>query len=78
MRPLHDIAFDILNDDALKGNTRVYSEAYLKPMLMLSTTQDMYYLDSWDSIVRYALANLTHYRGEKAKALKAELKAHLV
>jgi hypothetical protein len=78
MRPLHDIARDILNDSRLSGNSRVYAEAYLEPMLYLNTVDDYYYLDSGDSIVRYALANLTHYRGEKARELKAELKSHLI
>ena len=77
MRPLYEIAQDILADPALKGNARVYSEAYLVPMLSLYTVDDNYYADSGDSIVRYALGNLQHYRGDKAKALKAELKSHL-
>lgn len=77
LRPLRDIATDILNDPALHGNSRYFAEAYLIPMLSLETTKDNYYLDSGDSIVRYALANLSYYRGEKARILKAELKAHL-
>lgn len=77
MRPLCEIAVDILRDPALKGNSRVYATAYLEPMLSLSTVEDNYYADSGDSIVRYALGNLQHYRGDNAKALKAELKAHL-
>lgn len=78
MRYLYEIARDILHDPDLKGNSRVYASAYLEPMLTLETINDSYYLDSGESVVRYALANLTHYRGEKARTLKAELKEHLV
>lgn len=77
MRKICEIAYDILRDPALKGNSRTYATAYLQPMLNLNTIEDNYFADSGDSIVMYALANLNYYRGENARALKAELKAHL-
>lgn len=76
-RPLHEIAQEALNCESLKGNTRTYSEAYLRPMLSLASVQENYGYDSGESIVIYALSNLQHWRGEDAKRIKAELKAHL-
>jgi hypothetical protein len=38
---------------------------------------DSYGYDDGDSIVRYALSNLTSWRGEDARRIKVELKTHL-
>ena len=77
IRPLHEIAQEALNCESLKGNTRYYAEAYLRPMLTLTSVQENYGYDSAESVVLYALSNLQHWRGEDAKRIKAELKAHL-
>lgn len=77
LRPLSRIAGEIMSDSAWKGNSKTFSLPYLEAMSYLSTTADSFVHDSGRSVVTYALSNLTHYRGEKAKALKAELKAHL-
>jgi len=77
LRPLHEIARDALSCVSLKGNTRTYSEAYLRPMLSLTSIQENYGYDSAESVVLYALSNLQHWRGDDAKRIKAELKAHL-
>lgn len=77
LRPLHEIAHEALNSDSLKGSTRIYAEAYLKPMLNLTSVHDNYLYDSGESVVLYALSNLQHWRGDTAKRIKAELKAHL-
>ena len=50
---------------------------YLEAMLSIDTISDKYYCDSADSVVRYFLANATSWRGESARAIKAELKAML-
>jgi len=50
---------------------------YLQAMGALDSVRDPYGLDSGESIVRYFLANAGSYRGEKARAIKAELKAIL-
>ena len=50
---------------------------YLKPMLSLTTVNENYGYDSGESVVLYALSNLSQYRGENARAYKAELKEHL-
>ncbi len=77
MRTLPEIAQDILNDPALKGNARFYAEPYLKPLTYCYPGVEYYGADSVDMVVAYALSNLNYYRGENAKALKAELKGYL-
>ena len=76
-RPLYSIAKDALDDPALKGNARVYARPYLTAMLSLSDTSDKYGMDDGDMIVRYALSNLTSWRGDIARSIKSELKGHL-
>lgn len=77
-RPLYDIAQDIISDYADRGKSVHYSALpYVEAMLCLNTIDDYYYHDSGDSIVRYALSNLSSWRGEKARAIKAELRAML-
>jgi hypothetical protein len=70
-RTISAIARDIQNDWK-KAN---YAAApYLQAMLSLHSPESNYGYDSGTSIVRYFLCNASSYRGEKAKALKAELK----
>ena len=79
MRPLYEIAKTIKQE--AKANPRaswvLYAAPYVDALASLSTTQDDYYADSGESVVRYCLANLSTWRGETARAVKAELKAHL-
>lgn len=72
-RPLNAIARDIRKDWGSKVNYA--ARPYLEAMLSLNSIQDPYYSDSGRSVVLYFLANAGTYRGENAKALKAELKA---
>ena len=72
-RPLNAIARDIRKDWGAKVNYA--ARPYLEAMLSLDSIQDPYYNDSGRSVVLYFLANAGTYRGENAKALKAELKA---
>lgn len=50
---------------------------YLDAMETLNTIRDSYYYDDASDIVRYFLANATTWKGETARAIKAELKAML-
>jgi hypothetical protein len=50
---------------------------YLQAMATLDRASDSYGYDSGKSIIRYFLANSSTYRGETAKAIKAELKRRL-
>ena len=46
-------------------------------MHSLQTIRDKYYYDDAESVVRYFLANATSWKGETARAIKAELKTLL-
>ena len=73
-RPLSAIARDIR-----RAWPRVYFAAapYLDAMSALNSINDKYMYDDARGIVRYFLANAAAFRGDNAKALKAELKALL-
>lgn len=77
LRPLHAIAHHALADPALKGNARVWAAPYLQALMSCSSITDHYFDDDARSIVLYALSNLTGWRGDTARSVKAELKAHL-
>lgn len=70
-RTISAIARDI-RDDWKKVNFA--AKPYLQAMLTLHSLDTDYGHDSGENIVRYFLCNASSYRGEKAKALKAELK----
>lgn len=71
-RTLSVIASDIRNDWGSRVNYA--ARPYLNAMLSIDSVNDNYGLDSGRSIVLYFLSNAASYRGEKAKALKTELK----
>jgi hypothetical protein len=74
-RKINEIAKDIKADWSKIGKgVNPAAKPYLDAMMELSDIGDSYYLDSAKSVVLYFLANAQSYRGEKAKALKAELK----
>ena len=50
------------------------AKPYLGALLDLDSIWDKYYQDSARSIVLYFLSNAKSWKGEKAKAIKAELK----
>ena len=74
MRTLHEIAKEIH-----KVWTTPWFGAvpYLEAMSTLDTVKDDYGLDSGSSIVEYFLANANTWRGEDARRIKKELKAHV-
>jgi len=71
MRPLHTIAKEIRSD---WQKVNFGAEPYLSAMSSLTSITDMYYYDSAKSIVVYFLSNASTWRGDKAKAIKSELK----
>jgi hypothetical protein len=71
-RPINVIARDIKREWA---KVNYAAKPYLDAMLDLNSINDSYYHDNARSIVLYFLANASSFRGEKAKALKLELKA---
>lgn len=69
-RPLSEIAREIrLNWEKVN----YAAVPYLDAMECLNTIDDMYILDSGESIVRYFLSNASTWRGETAKRIKKEL-----
>jgi hypothetical protein len=53
------------------------AKPYLDAMRHLDTIRDRYYFDDAASVVRYFLANATSWKGDTARAIKAELKSML-
>jgi hypothetical protein len=73
-RSLNTIAKDIRKDWTKPNYAAV---PYLDAMLHLDTIRDTYYFDNASDIVRYFLSNATTWKGETARAIKAELKSML-
>ena len=74
MRSIATIAYEIKKD---WSNVHYAAKPYLDAMTALNAIDDDYYYDSGKSVVRYFLSNASSWRGDKAKAIKAELKAML-
>ena len=71
-RPLYEIANDIRKD----WGAKMYfgAKPYVQAMGTLTSINQNYGMDSAKSIVLYFLANANTWRGEKARAIKVELK----
>lgn len=77
-RPIHEIAREI-REDHQKQNRKVYFGAvpYLEAAGTLNSMTDAFGLDSAESILIYLLSNLSTWKGETARRVKAEIKAML-
>ena len=71
-RPIYIIARDI-RKDWKKPN--VYAIPYLEAMEVLDDIDEAYLFDSCRDVVVRFLCNSAGWRGEKARAIKAELKS---
>lgn len=71
VRPVYEIAKEIRKDWV-----KPYFGAipYLAAMSSLANVSDSYGCDSGKSVILYFLSNASTWRGETAKAVKAELK----
>jgi len=74
MRNISAIACEIKRDWTKPNYAAI---PYLNAMRVISDINDKYGYDDARSIVRYFLSNASSWRGEKAKAIKTELKAML-
>ena len=74
MRNISAIACEIKKDWSKPNYAAI---PYLNAMRVISDINDKYGYDDARSIVRYFLSNASSWRGEKAKAIKTELKAML-
>ena len=71
-RSIRSIALDIRKEWA---KVNYAAKPYLDAMMELNSINDKYGFDNARSIILYFLSNASSFRGERAKALKAELKA---
>lgn len=71
-RQIHEIAKDIR---AAWPKPNYAAAPYLDAMRSLTTIDSKYGLDDAKSIILYFLSNASTFRGDAARALKAELKA---
>lgn len=69
-----EIAREIMKSPWYRSNSSIYARDYICAMLDLGSIDQNYGLDSGESVVRYALANMSTFRGDDARRLKAELK----
>lgn len=77
-RPLYEIAREIRQDYAAKGQPVYFSaKPYVDALAQLGGMEDRFFEDSAYSVVTYLLGNLTTWRGEVATRVRAELKAAL-
>lgn len=71
VRPLKEIANEILLNWKKPSE---YAMPYIKAMATLDTVDDHYMWDTGKDVVMYFLANSALWQGEKADAIKKELK----
>ena len=75
-RYIYEIANDIIADFVEAGKPIPFgAKPYIEAMKGLVAPSDSYGCDSAKSVILYALSNLTGWRGDTARAVKAELKA---
>jgi hypothetical protein len=76
-RSISEIARDIKRSPWWRSNASIYARDYINAMSCINSIDDQYGLDSGESVVLYALSNMATFKGEEARAIKAELKSHL-
>ena len=76
MKTLSELA-SIIDADCNGKPWYNYAKPYVKAMRSLQSIDDVYVADSGESVVLYALSNLSYWRGDTARQVKAELKDHL-
>lgn len=77
-RPIYQIAEEILADYRDRGKPLYFGAVpYVEAMRHLDRYTDNYLEDDAVSVLTYALSNLTTWRGETARRVKAEIKAML-
>ena len=71
---IRQLAMECLIDWGGWARVHYSAKPYLSAMMDLTTVRDRYGFDSGKSIVLYFLSNAQSWRGEVARAVKAELK----
>lgn len=76
--PLYEVAAAIERDLRLQGKpVPPAAKPYLNAMRSLATMEEKYIVEDAETIVRYALSNLSAWRGENARRIKKELTERL-
>lgn len=76
MRSPRDLALDIRADYARKGKPVHYSaKPYVDAMAQLDSWFESFHADDALTCAVYAFSNLSTWRGDEARAIKAEWKA---
>lgn len=73
-RLLSTIAREIMGSPWYRSDSSIYARDYIQAMELIHKITDRYFADTAESVVRYALSNMTTWRGDQARAIKAELK----
>ncbi len=73
-RPLYEIALEIKKE---WKNPYFGAVPYIEAMSTLRSIEDMFIMDTAESVVRYFLANANTFRGDAARRIKSELKSML-
>jgi hypothetical protein len=74
-RSIRVIAREIVRDYADKGKpVTPFAKPYVDAMLTMDTVADGYGAESGEYVILYGLHNLSGWRGDKAREVKAELK----
>lgn len=73
-RSLSTIAGEIMGSPWYRSNSSIYARDYIQAMASMRSINDQYFADTASSVVLYALSNMSTWRGDQARAIKAELK----
>lgn len=76
IRPLYEISREIQQDPAYRASAWC-AGPYVSAMGGLCSISDRHYDDDGRTVVLYALSNLSQYRGDTARRVKAELRQAL-
>jgi hypothetical protein len=76
LAPLYELA-DVIWREGRGKPWFNYAKPYVEAMGSLTTASDQYFMDSGVSVCLYALSNLTSWRGEVARKIKADIKRHI-
>lgn len=78
VRPLYQIANEIVSDYMDRGKSLPdAARAYVEPMQFLTSMDDTFGYDDAETVVIYALSNLTGWRGDTARRVKREMQTAL-
>lgn len=77
-RTIKAIVSDVITTWGDKLPTVGYAaKPYLEALTTVETTEEYYGDDKAEHLLRYALSNMAQFKGQRARELKEELRAHL-